>query len=172
MSRMSNESEIICPITDVTSEIFEKILKKISEKGYALVIEDGNYVVVKINESDYKYITGVSHNNFIILGKRYLKRTRDCNNLDDYEYGALMSSVPEPKMTLKEYLSCEIAQEIYDQAINVNKEINAYKESGLDVIGNRPIFILKYERLPNNGYHFYVKKLHGEGVCYDYVESF
>lgn len=168
MSRMSNKSEIICPITEVTSEIFEKILKKIDKEDYALVIEDGNYVAINIipeglsDPGDYDYITGQSYKNFIILAKKYLKKAHACDNLDDYEYNNLMARAPGPNMTLREYLSSEIAQEVYDRAINVNKE------GWTADFSKKPIHVLKYEKYSKK---LYVKRYRGEGVLYDYVRS-
>ena len=160
MSRMSNESEIICPVTDVTPEILEKILKKIDEEDYALVIEDGNYVVINIipagltDPGDYDYITGQNYKNFIILAKKYLKKAHVCDNLDD--------RTPGPNITLRKYLSSEIAQEVYDHAINVNKE------GWTSSFRRKPLHVLKYER---DSQKLYIKGYCGDGVPYVCVGS-
>ena len=89
---------------------------------------------------DYDYITGQNYKNFIILAKKYLKKAHVCDNLNDYEYNNLMARAPGPNITLRKYLSSEIAQEVYDRAINVNKE------GWTSSFRRKPLHVLKYEK--------------------------
>ncbi len=91
------------------------ILLKISKQGNALVVDGENYLLLNINESKY----GLAKN----LGgwdEKYAEYIYDRDDLLDYEQEELISKIPETSISLKDYFQNEVAQELYDEVINID----------------------------------------------------
>lgn len=114
--------------------LLRDVLLKMSKQGNALVIDGENYLLLNIDESKY----GLAKN----LGgwdEKYAEYTYDRDDLLDYEQEELISKIPETSISLKDYFQNEVAQELYDEVINI------------DYTG-APSYVLKFDTSENQLY--------------------
>ena len=117
------------------------ILKSISEENKALIIENGNYVIIQIQESLYKDAKNLNG-----WGLKYAEYIYDREDLEEYEQEGLVDLIPKVRINLVEYQANNVAQELYDKIIDI------------DYTG-KPLFVLKFNKETKE---LYIKELEKE----------
>lgn len=132
---------ILNTLEGVNKTELSNILKSISEKNKALVIEKDNYAIIQIPEDCYKDAKSLNG-----WDDKYAEYIYDRDDLLDYEQEELVSKIPDTSISLNDYLQNEVAQELYDKIIDI------------DYTG-KPLFVLKYNEETKE---LYIKELKKE----------
>lgn len=142
---------LISSPTDASEADIEKILNTIGKENFALVIENGYYVIQPVYEQNYQVVK--DEDDFKADGIDCVRNAYPNKSRDQCIKEGLYNKVPGSKIKYADYLSNNIAQICYDGIINV-------KYSGIDYTGE-PVVILKYNK---NTKELYIKVLTGLSV--------
>lgn len=122
-------------VNGVTS--LDQILSIIGKRGYGLISDGTDYIVVQIDEDNYEKTDG-----FGGWDEKYIEYINDRDDLDDRKKEQVLDCVTGSDMYLKDYLSNTIAQDLYDNVIDTEYTGDMCFVMKYDISNSR-LFLLK-----------------------------